>query len=310
MVEPRDFLAIGSLVLLEGLLSGDNALVLAVLVKHLPGRDRQKALFYGIAGAFGLRFVGLALAAWFIRLWYMAAVGGLYLSYLAAGHFLRRKKNVEQAGAVDSRGPGLWRTVFVVLVVDFAFSMDSILVAVAVSNKLWVVVVGGCLGIVMMRIAAGLLIALLERYPSLEDMAYALVGWASVKMLVSSYGMFSDTVLGRHLPEHPMPEWLFWSVMGLIVIVGVLYSTRRQERQPLTEAPLSSRSARSFRTRLPKLSRYGFAGRLVMPHTYALRGRHLGVSGHSLTRCPVRHRLNRALARRNTASRASGKKAR
>jgi len=227
-VTTSDWLAIGSLVLLEGLLSGDNALVLAVLVKHLVGRERQKALFYGIVGAFVLRFVALALATWFIRLWYMAALGGLYLAYLAVGHFVRRKSNVEQAESVQETGPGLWKTVFIVLFVDFAFSMDSILVAVAVSSKLWVVVVGGCVGIAMMRIAAGLLIGLMERYPALEDMAYVLVGWASVKMLFTAFGMFEGTVLRREVPTHLLPEWLFWAVMGLIVVVGTLKSVLRK----------------------------------------------------------------------------------
>jgi YkoY family integral membrane protein len=239
MVGINDLLAIGSLIVLEGLLSGDNALVLAVLVKHLQGGQRQKALFYGIIAAFVLRFLGLASAVWFIRLWYMSALGGLYLVYLAVGHFVRRKRNIQRAAEVRSEGPGFWRTVCVVVLVDFAFSMDSILVAVAVSDKLWVVIVAGCLGILLMRVAAGLLVNLLEKYPSLEDMAYALVGWASVKMLTIAYGMFSETVLRRPMLRHLLPEWLFWAVMGLIVVVGVLLATRRKA-VPESASPVGS----------------------------------------------------------------------
>lgn len=228
MLELHDLLAIGTLILLEGLLSADNALILAVLVKHLPGRQRQRALLYGIVGAFILRFLALGLAKWFLKLWYMNALGGAYLAYLALAHFLRRDKTGLRRPSERAAGPGFWRTVGLVELTDFAFAMDSILVAVGVSDKLWVVYTGGVLGIIAMRIAAGFFVKLLERFPSLEDMAYVLVAWVSVKMLLGAYARFSDTVLHHELLEPLLPKWLFWSVMGLIVVVGVVYSTRRK----------------------------------------------------------------------------------
>lgn len=231
-VEPKDILAIGTLILLEGLLSADNALILAVLVQPLKGRHRQKALLYGIFGAFALRFLGLLTATLFLKLWYMKLLGGGYLAYLATVHFARRGRKKAEPRAGPPRYANFWKIVATVELVDFAFAMDSILVAVGVSNKLWVVWTGGVLGIITMRIAAGLLVILLEKFASLEDMAYVLVGWVAVKMLLGAYEMFSEAILGRRFAAHLMPEWLFWVMMGGIVVAGTVYAIWRKGPPP------------------------------------------------------------------------------
>src|SRR5262245_52023483 len=87
---------IGALVFLEGLLSADNALVLAVMVRHLPRDQQRRVLFYGIWGAIGFRVIALSLSSILLNLWYCKVIGGLYLLYLAGSHFLwhRGEQNV------------------------------------------------------------------------------------------------------------------------------------------------------------------------------------------------------------------------
>src|SRR2546428_13010775 len=87
MIHPSDFLTIALLVALEGLLSVDNAMVLAILVLGLPKMRQRQGLRYGIVGAFAFRGIATLLAVYLIRLAWVKLVGGAYLLYLVYEHF-------------------------------------------------------------------------------------------------------------------------------------------------------------------------------------------------------------------------------
>ncbi len=185
---PADFVTIALLVMLEGLLSADNAMVLAVLVLGLP-KDRQKqALRYGILGAFAFRAIATLLAAYLIRLGWVKLVGAGYLLYLAVAPLLAARRSRER-GARRRRPTAMfglsafWATVVKVELTDIVFAIDSILVAVAMSPKIWVILTGGILGIVMMRLVIGQLLAIVERYPPLVDGAFIIIAWVGIKLL-------------------------------------------------------------------------------------------------------------------------------
>src|SRR5947208_2195520 len=188
MLQAADLLTIALLVMLEGLLSADNAMVLAVLVLGLP-KDRQKqALRYGIVGAFAFRSTATLLAAYMIRLGWVKLVGAGYLLYLALRHFS------QHGGAEHRRTPprevgqfglsAFWTTVVKVELTDIVFAIDSILVAVAMSPKIWVILSGGILGIIAMRLVIGRLLSLVERYPPLVDGAFVIIAWVGFKLIV------------------------------------------------------------------------------------------------------------------------------
>lgn len=186
-----DLITIGLLVLLEGLLSADNALVLAVLVLGLPRSQQQKALRYGILGAFVFRILAVLSAAYLIRLGWVKLVGALYLLWLSYRHFGHAES------AEDRRAPrpakswlglsAFWATVVKVELTDVVFAIDSILVAVAMSPKIWVVITGGVLGIAAMRLVIGQFLMLVQRYPALVDGAFVIIAWVGIKLLVE-YG--------------------------------------------------------------------------------------------------------------------------
>ena len=154
-----DLVTIALLVALEGILSADNAMVLAVRVLSLPRHMQQKALRYGMASAFTFRALATALAAYLLHLGWVKLVGGLYLLYLPYQHFFGHASAEERQKIKPAEPwlglPPFWATVVKVELTDIVFAIDSILVAVAVSNKLWVVITGGILGIVMMRMLIG-----------------------------------------------------------------------------------------------------------------------------------------------------------
>ncbi|QEH38036.1 Integral membrane protein TerC family protein [Aquisphaera giovannonii] len=239
-LEPHDIPLIAwyvvSLVFLEGLLSADNALVLAVMVRHLPREQQRKALRYGVWGALGFRLVAVLMSALLLRFWWFKLVGGAYLIYLALAHFLGGSHDeapAEASGVRPARRPSwrksFWGTVISVELADVAFSIDSILAAVGMADtlperfgdnwRLGIIYAGGVLGIVTMRFVAGYIIRVLERFPGLAVAAYALVGWIGVKLIAS--GLHD----GAHIPDE-IPDWLFWAVMAAIGVVGLFLKPR------------------------------------------------------------------------------------
>ncbi|MFY9234494.1 MAG: hypothetical protein WAO58_08545 [Fimbriimonadaceae bacterium] len=229
-----DIGTVAFLIVLEALLSADNALVLAIMVRHLPKHQQRQAMIWGMGGAFVLRTGAILLAAVIISFWWLQLIGALYLLYLPIKHFIDVARG---AHGVEGKKMGFWATVVYMNLVDTAFALDSVIVAVAVvdtvknPDKLWVVVAGAILGIVILRFAAGYFIRLLERYPVLDHVAYMLVGWAGVKLLfisghsyISPKNSFQPFVLPFNVPE--MPSWLFWTGMGIIAIGGTFYAMR------------------------------------------------------------------------------------
>jgi YkoY family integral membrane protein len=190
-----------------------------------------------------------------IEFWYFKLVGGIYLIYLAVSHFASvfsgRGHDHDQASETDEDGRliepkqfgrGFWGTVISVELADIAFSIDSILAAVAMADdlpdrlgnnwKLAVVYVGGILGILTMRFVAGYFILLLDRFKGLANGAYCLVAWIGVKLM-------SGGLADHHVIPHEMPAWLFWSVMILIAAGSFLASPRQS---PSKEADVDRNS--------------------------------------------------------------------
>ena len=131
--------------------------VLALIVKPLPENLRKKALTYGIVGAIVFRLLSISAAAWLIHWEWVKFVGGGYLVYLPLKYFLDQRRDEEKEAAfARSRERAFWTTVLVVELTDILFAIDSILTAVALSSKLWVVISGGVLGMLAMRMPIAL----------------------------------------------------------------------------------------------------------------------------------------------------------
>ena len=222
-VQLSDFVTIALLVALEGLLSADNAMVLAILVLGLPRSQQQKALRYGILGAFTFRVAATAGAAYMIQLLWVRLVGGLYLLYLPYHHFFGRHEGADRRQAKPARPwlglSAFWATVVRVELTDVVFAVDSILVAVAMSNKLWVIITGGLLGIITMRMVIGQLLTLVRRYPALVDGAFIIIAWVGIKLMI-------EYLHGLGVIHFEVPKWLS---LGLIVVIfglAFLYARR------------------------------------------------------------------------------------
>jgi len=226
-----DLVTIGTLIILEGLLSADNALVMAVMVLSLPTEYRKKALSYGLIGGFAFRVAATLLAVFLMQLLWVKAVGGAYLLYLVWQHFFGHSDQAGRSGPPAAKPAfglsAFWATVVRVELMNLAFSIDSILVAVAMSPKLWVVLMGGILGIVAMRLVVGQLMSLVQRYPPLVDGAFVIITWVAIKLLAEY--------------AHEM-HWIGWTIEQKysLIVIGVIFGgayVYARKQGPRSDAP-------------------------------------------------------------------------
>lgn len=190
-----------NLILIESLLSVDNAAVLATMVMDLPEKDRKRALRIGLILAYVFRGTALLFASVLIKINWLKLLGGGYLLYLCIHFFYKRifqKENIlqieeeelEQEVKHPRRLPGLsffWSTVVMVEIMDMTFSLDNVFAAVAFTDNIYLVCLGVFIGIITMRIVAGYFVKLMERFPFLDAVAFLVIGVLGLKLCMGYY---------------------------------------------------------------------------------------------------------------------------
>lgn len=231
---------------LEGILAADNAVVMAVMVKHLPGEQQKKALFYGLIGAFVLRIGSLFLISFLVDFWQIQAIGAAYLLYIMINYLVKRYVLKGDGKEMkEKKESGFWMTVVKVEIADLAFAIDSMLAAVALavtlpavgsfdigginSGQFIVMFLGGFIGLVIMRFAATQFVALLQKRPSLETAAFLIVGWVGVKLAVFTLAHPSVGILSEHFPESTLWKSIFWTVLVSIAVIGYIASGKKEK---------------------------------------------------------------------------------
>lgn len=237
------------LIAIEGLLAADNALVLAIMVKHLPEEERRKALFYGLAGAFVFRFASLFAISFLVDVWQVQAIGALYLLFIAFNHIFRKvvagKGKGNSVEKKEEKKSGFWATVFKVELADIAFAVDSILAAVALAvslpntnlpniggldgGKFLVIFAGGIIGLIIMRFAANFFVKLLQTRPGLEIAAFVIVGWVGVKLSVYTLSHPELAVLPEGFASSTAWKVTFYTVLVIIALAGWFLSKEKKE---------------------------------------------------------------------------------
>lgn len=206
------------LVALEAVLSADNAIALAAIASGLDDKKLQRqALNFGLVAAYVLRITLILTATWVIQFWQFELLGAAYLLWLVFEHF--RSEEDEEHQHHGPRFTSVWQAIPIIAVTDLAFSLDSVTTAIAVSDKTWLVIIGGTIGVITLRFMAGLFIRWLEEYVHLEDAGYITVGFVGLRLLVRAIK-----------PELVPPEWLMISAIALVFIWG--FSKRTQDKLP------------------------------------------------------------------------------
>lgn len=232
---------------LEGLLAADNALVLAIMVKHLPPKKRKKALFYGLAGAFVLRFGSLFIISFLVDVWQVQALGAAYLLFISIKHLYDKLWSKKEEMKPKESGSGFWMTVVKVEFADLAFAVDSILAAVALAVALpptdWpsvgsldggqfaVVLAGGMIGLIIMRFAANVFVDLLNKRPGLEIAAFVIVGWVGVKLALIVFAHPDIAWIPHDFPHSTIWKLIFYAVLVAIAAAGWFMTGKGEEEE-------------------------------------------------------------------------------
>lgn len=214
--ESADIAVFLTLVLLEGVLSFDNAAVLAAMVRKLPVHERKKALLYGLAGAYIFRTIAILSVAFIIANPILKVIGGLYLLYLAVKHLFFHRPHSEHAEStfLGRLGfSGFWAMVVAIELADIAFALDQVLVAVAMTDKILLIVVASMVAILFLRLSASYMTRLMDWFPALEKLAYVAVGFVGLKLV-------SVEVIHRMgYPDFEVPKVISIGVtLGLLVL--------------------------------------------------------------------------------------------
>ncbi|MBD0264225.1 MAG: DUF475 domain-containing protein [Tolypothrix sp. Co-bin9] len=196
------------LILLEAVLSADNAIALAAIAQGLEDKElERKALNVGLVVAYVLRITLILTATWVQQFWQFNLLGAAYLLWLVFQHFTSEEGDENQ-----HHGPrfnSLLQAIPVIAFTDLAFSLDSVTTAIAVSQERWLVLTGATIGIITLRYMAGLFIKWLDEYVYLEDAGYITVALVGLRLLLK-------VVNDSFVP----PEWIMIGAIALIFAWG------------------------------------------------------------------------------------------
>lgn len=197
------------LIALEAVLSADNAIALAAIAQGLENPKLQRnALNLGLVAAFVLRITLILTATWVMKFWWVELLGAVYLLWLVFQYFTSDQED-EQHHHHGPRFQSLWQAIPIIALTDLAFSLDSVTTAIAISQELWLIITGGVIGIIALRLMAGLFIRWLDEYTHLEDAGYITVALVGIRLLLK---VFDDGLVP--------PEWLMVTMISLLFVWG------------------------------------------------------------------------------------------
>ena len=206
------WIAVGQIILIDIVLSGDNAVVIALACRNLSPEQRKTGIFWGVAGAVSLRVVLTVFAALVMDLPWLKLVGGLLLVWIAVKLMLPED---EEGHDIESSS-NLWGAVKTIVVADFVMSLDNVIaVAGAAHGSLALLLFGLAVSIPLIVWSSQLILHWMERWPSIVLFGAALLGYVAGQMI------FSDPGVLALLPELPVWSGKVAGAVGAILVVGV-----------------------------------------------------------------------------------------
>jgi YjbE family integral membrane protein len=204
------FARLGTIVIIDLLLAGDNALVIALAVRSLPRRQQLLGRVFGTAGAVVLRVVLIAIATVLLKIPFMQLVGGLALVWIALK--LVRQPG-EDDGAHGQAARSLYHAIGIIIFADLIMSLDNVLgVAAAAHGDLRLVVFGIALSVPIVVWGSGLLARLMGRFPWIVWVGSGILGYVAGEMF------FADPALSRWIDGAPALPYVVSSLIGLVIV--------------------------------------------------------------------------------------------
>ena len=237
MQQPTFWVAVGKIIWINVLLSGDNALVIAMACRGLPPHQRTWGLILGAAAAVILRIIFTGIVATLMELPYLKLIGGLALIVIAAKLLVPEKEDEDGVSSASN----LWAAVQIVVVADIVMSLDNVIaVAAAANGSVPLLILGLAISVPLIVAGAALIMAVLEKLPVLVWLGAGLLGWIAGEVIatdpavapwlasafagglgpaldsaITSVGLKPQFGPGGHGPEHVC------QVLGVIVVLAI-----------------------------------------------------------------------------------------
>ena len=225
---PQFWVDVFKIIVIDLLLSGDNAVVIALACRNLPPHQRKKGIMYGVGGAIGLRILLTFFAVTLLSLPYLKLVGALLLLWIGIKLILPEEEHSADNIKADTRLIGAIKTI---IVADFVMSLDNVLgVAAAAKGNVWLLVFGLLISIPMIAWSSQMVLKLIDRYPFIIYAGGALLGYVAGEMLVSE-ALFATVVETRHYLHWLIP--VFCAV--LVLAIGRWLALRKAVFMPVVD---------------------------------------------------------------------------
>ena len=218
--------ALGSIILANIVLSGDNAVVIALAARSLPPQQQRKAIFWGSGAAIVMRIVLTLIAVEMLRWPYLKIVGGLLLLYIGVSLLVED----DDGDGTEARGGGLLSAIRTILVADLVMSLDNVLaVAAAAKGDTPLLVIGLAISIPLIIFGSTLLLKVMERLPIIITLGAALLGFLAGEMI------FTDPAVSARFGElSPDVVNGAGAVGAVLVVAGGLWLQRRARAADIT----------------------------------------------------------------------------
>ena len=179
--------AVLQIILIDVVLSGDNAVVIALACRNLPSEKRRKGILWGVAGAVGLRVILTSFAALLLDLPYIKLAGGALLLWIGVKLLLPEEGHGE--GKIDA-ADNLWGAVRTIIVADLVMSIDNVIaVAGAAHGDLGLLIFGLAVSIPLIVWSSQLMLTLMDRFPIIVSLGAALLGWVAGNMIATDHAV-------------------------------------------------------------------------------------------------------------------------
>jgi YjbE family integral membrane protein len=222
---PQFWVAVAQIILIDILLSGDNAIVIALACRNLPERQRRLGIFWGVGGAIGLRVTLTFFAVTLLTLPYVKLIGAALLLWIGVKLIAPQEQH---DGHEIKAASNLFGAIRTIIIADFVMSLDNVLaVAAAARDSVFLLIFGLALSIPLMVWASQLILRLMDRFPVIIVLGGALLGWIALAMAIS------DPLVKPAL--EPYKVWLAWVAPALGALMVILAGKIMAARRPVVE---------------------------------------------------------------------------
>ncbi|OXM15636.1 TerC family protein [Paenibacillus herberti] len=211
-----------TIIFIDLMLAGDNAIVIALAARNLPKHQQKKAVIWGTFGAIAIRMVATLLVVYLLDVPWLHLAGGLLLVWIAYKLLVQEDSSHDNIKAGSTLGSAIWT----IVIADAAMGIDNVLaVAGASHGNIWLVIIGLIISIPIVVWGSTLFITLIEKFPWILYIGSAVLAYTSAKMITS------EKKLADFFGSGGMPEWLFMAIVVVVVIgAGVLKNMMQKNK--------------------------------------------------------------------------------